>query len=359
MATIDDVSKRAGVSRSTVSRVVADNGYVSEEKRRVIQKAIDELGYRPNTLAQALRSNRSNMIGAVVVDIGTPYFANMVYGLQRATRKAGKALMVSSGYADQDEEARAIIELVDRSCDGILLYIERPLRPDVVEIIRAAHIPVVMIGRMGSEVARGSVTTVGGLPGVLASALGGVRPDAALRPADPAAMAGESARTASRVKASPAQVAFVNRMYPHAQAAQRATGLPAEFIVGQAALESGWGRAEMKHPDGRPAHNLFGIKAGAGWNGPTVEVLTTEYVDGEPRRMVEKFRAYDSYADAFVDWARLMKGSSRYGEVLRAGTSPEAFAAGLQRAGYATDPNYASKLERTIERTIELRRLRI
>jgi len=157
MATIDDVSKRAGVSRSTVSRVVADNGYVSEEKRRAIQQAIAELGYRPNTLAQALRSNRSNMIGAVVVDVGTPYFANMVYGLQRATRRAGKALMVSSGYADQDEEARAIIELVDRSCDGILLYLERPLRPDLVEIIRNARIPVVMIGRMGSEVAQGSV----------------------------------------------------------------------------------------------------------------------------------------------------------------------------------------------------------
>ena len=157
MATIDDVSKRAGVSRSTVSRVVADNGYVSEEKRRVIQQAITELGYRPNTLAQALRSNRSNMIGAVVVDVGTPYFANMVYGLQRATRKAGKALMVSSGYADQDEEARAIIELVDRSCDGILLYLERPLRPDVADIIRAARIPVVMIGRQGCEVASGSV----------------------------------------------------------------------------------------------------------------------------------------------------------------------------------------------------------
>ena len=157
MATIDDVSRRAGVSRSTVSRVVADNGYVSEAKRRAIQQAIAELGYRPNTLAQALRSNRSNMIGAVVVDVGTPYFANMVYGLQRATRKAGKALMVSSGYADQDEEARAIIELVDRSCDGILLYLEKPLRADVVEIIRTARIPVVMIGRQGCEVARGSV----------------------------------------------------------------------------------------------------------------------------------------------------------------------------------------------------------
>ena len=158
MATIDDVSKRAGVSRSTVSRVVADNGYVSEAKRRAIQQAIAELGYRPNTLAQALRSNRSNMIGAVVVDVGTPYFANMVYGLQRATRKAGKALLVSSGYADQDEEARAIIELVDRSCDGIVLYLERPLRPDVAEILRQARIPVVTIGRKDDAVARGAVT---------------------------------------------------------------------------------------------------------------------------------------------------------------------------------------------------------
>lgn len=158
MATIDDVSKRAGVSRSTVSRVVADNGYVSEEKRRAIQKAIAELGYRPNTLAQALRSNRSNMIGAVVVDVGTPYFANMVYGLQRATRKAGKALLVSSGYADQDEEARAIIELVDRSCDGIVLYLERPLRTDVADILRQARIPVVTIGRKDETVARGAVT---------------------------------------------------------------------------------------------------------------------------------------------------------------------------------------------------------
>lgn len=158
MATIDDVSKRAGVSRSTVSRVVADNGYVSEEKRRAIQKAIAELGYRPNTLAQALRSNRSNMIGAVVVDVGTPYFANMVYGLQRATRKAGKALLVSSGYADRDQEARAIIELVDRSCDGIVLYLERPLRPDVAEILRQARIPVVTIGRKDESVARGAVT---------------------------------------------------------------------------------------------------------------------------------------------------------------------------------------------------------
>jgi LacI family transcriptional regulator len=157
MVTISDVSKRAGVSRSTVSRVVARNGYVSEVKRRAIENAIAELGYRPNTLAQALRSNRSNMIGAVVVDIGTPYFANMIYGMQRATRTAGKSLLVTSGFADQDEEARAIMELVDRSCDGIVLYLERPMRADVVEILREAHIPVVSIGRNQFPTARGTV----------------------------------------------------------------------------------------------------------------------------------------------------------------------------------------------------------
>jgi LacI family transcriptional regulator len=158
MVTITDVSRHAGVSRSTVSRVVAGNGYVSEAKRRAIEQAIAELGYRPNTLAQALRSNRSNVIGTVVVDVGTTYFANVVYGLQQATRAAGKALMVSSGYADQDEEARAVIELVDRSCDGIVVYLERPMRADVVEIVRRAGIPVVSIGRNQCPVSRGTVT---------------------------------------------------------------------------------------------------------------------------------------------------------------------------------------------------------
>lgn len=157
MATISDVSKRAGVSRSTVSRVVSGNGYVSEANRRAIEVAIAELGYRPNTLARALRSNRSNVIGAVVVDIGTPYFANIIFGVQRAIRPAGKSLMVSSGYADQDQEARAIVEMVDRSCDGIVLYLERPMRADVVEIVRQAKIPVVSIGHDHCPLSRGRV----------------------------------------------------------------------------------------------------------------------------------------------------------------------------------------------------------
>jgi len=202
-----------------------------------------------------------------------------------------------------------------------------------------------------------AISTVGGLPSALAGALGRAASDrSSVGDVDRATLASQS--TDAGPKASPTQVDFVSRMYPHAQAAQRATGVRAEFIVGQAALESGWGRAEMRHPDGRPAHNLFGIKVGSSWSGRTVDVLTTEYVDGQARKSVEKFRAYDSYAEAFTDWARLMTGSSRYGEVLKAGTSAGDFASGLQRAGYATDPNYARKLERTIERALELRRLR-
>lgn len=157
MANISDVSKRAGASRSTVSRVIAGNGYVSEAKRKAIEQAIAELGYRPNTMARALRSNRSNVIGAVVVDIGTPYFAHIIYGVQRAIRPADKSLMVSSGYADQDQEARAVIEMVDRSCDGIVLYLEHPMREDVVEILRKAAIPVVSIGHDHCPLSGGKV----------------------------------------------------------------------------------------------------------------------------------------------------------------------------------------------------------
>lgn len=157
MVKITDVSKLAGVSRSTVSRVVTGRGQVSETKRRAIEAAIAALGYRPNTLAQALRSNRSNMIGGVVIDVGTPFYADMIAGIQAVCRMAGKSLVVSSGFADADEEARAIIELVDRACDGLVLYLENPIREDVNTIIRRANIPVVVIGSRENPIASGAV----------------------------------------------------------------------------------------------------------------------------------------------------------------------------------------------------------
>ena len=141
---------------------------------------------------------------------------------------------------------------------------------------------------------------------------------------------------------------FVDRMWPHALRASRETGVPAQFILGQAVLESGWGRSEPRGQDGAPSHNLFGIKAGSSWSGPTVRAATTEYVNGEPRATVAEFRAYPSYGEAFLDYARTLKSQPRYASALAEGNDAAAFARGLQQGGYATDPMYADKLLRVI-----------
>jgi flagellar protein FlgJ len=143
---------------------------------------------------------------------------------------------------------------------------------------------------------------------------------------------------------SPKVDAFVDKLAAPAQAASAATGIPARFIIGQAALESGWGKSEIKKADGSTSHNVFGIKATKDWTGKTVSTLTTEYVNGKPQRVVEKFRAYDSYQEAMTDYASMLKGNPRYAQVINSAHDVKGFATGMQRAGYATDPHYAKKL---------------
>ncbi len=144
--------------------------------------------------------------------------------------------------------------------------------------------------------------------------------------------------------------AFHQRMSHHAEAASRATGMPANYMLGQAALETGWGRKEIKGSDGTNSHNLFGIKATGGWQGKVAEITTTEYIDGVKQERVEKFRAYDSYADSFKDFANLIQNNPRYKSVMANVKSINGYAHALQNAGYATDPNYASKLASVINK---------
>ena len=143
--------------------------------------------------------------------------------------------------------------------------------------------------------------------------------------------------------------AFQEKLTAHAEEASRVTGIPAKFMLGQAALESGWGKHEIKGRDGTLSHNLFGIKAGGNWTGKVAEAVTTEYVNGVPHTKVEKFRAYDSYAESFQDYAKLITENKRYDKVVASAGDASSFAQGLQRAGYATDPNYAAKLTRIIK----------
>ena len=179
-------------------------------------------------------------------------------------------------------------------------------------------------------------------------------PEASAAPAAPVAVAAPVASVAAApVRAQAPHVrAFQEKLEVHAQEASRTTGIPAKFMLGQAALESGWGKHEIKGRDGTASHNLFGIKAGANWTGKVAEAVTTEYVNGVAQTRVEKFRAYDSYADSFKDYAKLITGNKRYEKVLASAGDASSFAQGLQRAGYATDPNYAAKLTRIIKHSL-------
>jgi flagellar protein FlgJ len=208
-----------------------------------------------------------------------------------------------------------------------------------------------------------------GLPGGLADAIarqlerqmgGATAPAAATRPAAAASGAAPAAATTPLTRT---QADFVNTHSAAALAAQAQSGIPAAFMIGQAAHESAWGRRDIKNADGSDSHNLFGIKASAGWHGPTTEITTTEYVNGEAQKVGAKFRSYASDADAFADYARMLTESPRYaGIAAQAAQGPASaasasdFAQGLQRAGYATDPAYADKLARVINTTLRVQR---
>ncbi len=136
---------------------------------------------------------------------------------------------------------------------------------------------------------------------------------------------------------------FLERLEAPAQAASRATGVPAELILAQAALETGWGRHEIPRSEGGNSHNLFGIKAGSHWQGETSEITTHEVIGGQRQRIRDDFRVYGSFEEAFTDYARLIGENPRYASVTTAGSAEQA-ARELQQSGYATDPAYADKL---------------
>jgi len=139
--------------------------------------------------------------------------------------------------------------------------------------------------------------------------------------------------------------AFVRRMWPHAQEAARQLGVAPEVLIAQAAHETGWGKSVPRFADGRTSHNLFGIKANRGWEGERVVNSTLEFVNGVPVKQRDGFRAYRSYAESFSDYARFLQVNPRYGEALSLVRDGSAYLRALQRAGYATDPNYAKKIQ--------------
>ncbi|WP_313061012.1 flagellar assembly peptidoglycan hydrolase FlgJ [Pseudomonas rhodesiae] len=145
-------------------------------------------------------------------------------------------------------------------------------------------------------------------------------------------------------KAFSSQDEFVATMLPMAEAAAKRIGIDPKYLVAQAALETGWGKSVMRAEDGSSSHNLFGIKAGKSWQGGQARAITSEFRDGAMVKETAQFRSYDSYQDSFHDLVTLLQSNDRYKDVVKSADNPERFVRELQKAGYATDPNYANKI---------------
>ena len=139
---------------------------------------------------------------------------------------------------------------------------------------------------------------------------------------------------------------FVQTIWPIAQKVGKEMGVEPKAIISQAALETGWGKYIIHESDGKNSHNLFGIKSDKRWDGAAANVSTLEYRNGVAKKEIAAFRSYDSYEHSLKDYAKFVKNSSRYEDAVKQGSSIKGYAEGLQNGGYATDPNYAKKIQR-------------
>jgi flagellar protein FlgJ len=155
---------------------------------------------------------------------------------------------------------------------------------------------------------------------------------------------------AGRGATSLLQQQFLASIKPWAEEAGQKLGVAPEIVAAHAALESGWGQRPLRQGGGADTNNLFGLKAGGQWRGDVAAALTTEYEGGAALKKTERFRSYPDQASAFRDYAQVLLDNPRYKGALGNGADAGAFALGLARGGYATDPAYADKLTRLAQR---------
>jgi flagellar protein FlgJ len=290
-------------------------------------------------------------------------------GMQQALSADPSSLNGLKYQATQSgDEGKAALKQAAKQFEALFMR-------EVIKSMREATMKSGMLEGQGSSLGNDLLdqqfaTQMSGLPGGLSSAIERQLSQQITDPGDAGAASGKKARpvsmsdapwisggsTVSRASGNSRQAGFVNQHSQAAEAVSRDSGIPASYMIGQAGHETGWGKSEIRHADGSPSFNLFGIKATGGWKGKVAEVRTTEYSDGTPHKTTAKFRAYDSYEDAFRDYAKLISKSPRYDQVMDQLDSVQGFTTGLQKAGYATDPRYAAKLSQAINTTLSLQR---
>lgn len=206
-------------------------------------------------------------------------------------------------------------------------------------------------GKLGDRLMAGIVPTAGTVVAQPLAQNDWIPAKAFAAPADKAlSLNGADAISGRRLAQAPSKAAFASKdefiaaMLPMAEQAAEKIGVDARYLVAQAALETGWGKSIIRQQDGTSSHNLFGIKSHNSWDGESARVLTTEYQGGKAVKEAASFRAYDSYAHSFEDYVSFLQSNGRYQNALSSTENPEQFARELQKAGYATDPQYARKV---------------
>lgn len=168
MATIYEVSKLAGVSLATVSRVINNNTRVSDKTRQKVEKAMSELGYRPNATAQSLASNRSNSVGILVSELHGPFFGQMMAGIEAELRASGKHVIITTGHSEEDKEKAGIDFLISRSCDAIIVHVEALSDEYLIELTKGKT-PIYFVSRIIAGIEENCIQLDNELGGYLAT----------------------------------------------------------------------------------------------------------------------------------------------------------------------------------------------
>ncbi|WP_434340578.1 LacI family DNA-binding transcriptional regulator [Motilimonas cestriensis] len=169
MTSISDVAKRAGVSKSTVSRVLNPGSSVSQKTRSIVEQAISELNFHPNGFAQGLKSNKSGMIGVVLIDISSPYYAMLLGGVQRRLVGKEKEILTTSSFGDKVTEANAILSFKAHQCDGLIVYLENNPTPETISKLNYNQTPIVTLGISAPALSNNSVLVDNEYGGYLAA----------------------------------------------------------------------------------------------------------------------------------------------------------------------------------------------
>lgn len=168
MATIYEVSKLAGVSLATVSRVMNGSGKVTPRTRDKVESAMKKLGYRPNSIAQSLASNRSNSVGVLVPMFYGPFYGELLSGLEAELRDAGKHAIITAGHSDEASEKAGIEFLLSRNCDALILFVDMVSDQYLVELDEAGT-PIVLLSRLVPEMATRCINLNNEMGGYLAT----------------------------------------------------------------------------------------------------------------------------------------------------------------------------------------------